>query len=799
MPSLSASRTLLRRVMVGCLATLGLAASAGRAETNAFDLAGPSLRATVTRGGVALPLSQVPNLSPGDRIRIAAELPRDQAAHYHLVLVFLRGATNPPPKNWLIDAETWRPKKATIDTVVPGGAEQALVLLVPDTGGAIDAVVSAVRDRPGAFVRASQELNQAMLDRARLEAFLDHVRERDSTDPTRIAEVSPQLAQSLAVKLDTGCLLRQPETQAACLTQGTNAVVLADSQTSSIAQTLAGAPADIALQLSATPQGGYGYYSPYIGVVRDLARILGAFQSAQLQFIPALSVQQGVATKLLLNAVPSFRKPQSVLVAALPSVTGPTLPPLQARAEGALCIGRPGLVLPVSGAPLVFATDYARAMALRVTLKDGRVRDYPVSADPAQGGFVLAPAGVPGTDLDAAMTGTLHGLWGFQPFDGPRFRLAAPVGDWRVADGGTLVVGRDAPLTLDGGAAACVAGVSIRSGASERPVAWTARDDGRLALKVPLGDTRPGPVTILVRSYGRDEPQRLDLATYAEASGVTGFAIQAGDREGVLAGARLDQVASLDLGGIAFRPVALERTGAGDRLTVSTDSAGVGQLRPGEVRQAKVLLADGRSSGLKVTVGAARPAVRMLARSIERVGAPPALPIAIAVTEIVPQDARLVFSLKAAGGTRFAPGDAVDVAAVDGDATASVPLQLQDAHVAIASLVPAATLGAATYGAVRFRLVQGGVAGEWQPLATVVRVPTLTGLDCAAKASRCTLRGKDLFLLRAVSAGEAPAQRVAVPDGFTGPGLDIPRPEGGRLSLTLRDAPEAVATVTVAG
>ena len=50
------------------------------------------------------------------------------------------------------------------------------------------------------------------------------------------------------------------------------------------------AAADIALQLSSTPQAGYGYYSPYIGVIRDVVRLFGALQSAQLQFIPALGV-----------------------------------------------------------------------------------------------------------------------------------------------------------------------------------------------------------------------------------------------------------------------------------------------------------------------------------------------------------------------------------------------------------------------------------------------------------------------------------------------------------------------------
>lgn len=238
------------------LASLTVPATALLAETNTFDLAGPALRVTVSHDGASLPLSRVPNLSPGDRLQVAVELPAQQGARYRLVLVFLRGATNPPPKDWLIDAQPWKPKKAAIDVIVPEGAQQALVLLVPDTGGAIGAVTSAVRGRPGAFVRASQELNQAMLDRARLTSFLDHLR---PGAPTEVAALSARLAQSLAVKVDPSCVLQQPDARAACLGQGSNAVVLADGQTNSIAQTLAGAPADIALQLASTAQAGYGY------------------------------------------------------------------------------------------------------------------------------------------------------------------------------------------------------------------------------------------------------------------------------------------------------------------------------------------------------------------------------------------------------------------------------------------------------------------------------------------------------------------------------------------------------------
>src|SRR5439155_7851314 len=70
------------------------------AETAAFDLSGPRIDVRVTRGDKTLPISQVPNLQPGDRIWLHPDLPEDQSAHYLLVAVFFRGSTNPPPDNW---------------------------------------------------------------------------------------------------------------------------------------------------------------------------------------------------------------------------------------------------------------------------------------------------------------------------------------------------------------------------------------------------------------------------------------------------------------------------------------------------------------------------------------------------------------------------------------------------------------------------------------------------------------------------------------------------------------------------
>src|SRR4030095_9470278 len=81
-----------------------------RADTAAFDLSGPRIEIKVTRGNKTLPISQVPNLQPGDRIWVHPDLPEDQSARYLLVAAFLRGPTNPPPDAWFTKAETWNKK-----------------------------------------------------------------------------------------------------------------------------------------------------------------------------------------------------------------------------------------------------------------------------------------------------------------------------------------------------------------------------------------------------------------------------------------------------------------------------------------------------------------------------------------------------------------------------------------------------------------------------------------------------------------------------------------------------------------
>ena len=66
---------------------------------------------------------------------------------------------------------------------VPDGAQQVLLFLAPETGGDFSTLRNAVKGRPGAFVRAAQDLHEASLDRARLDTYLGGVKTVDSADP----------------------------------------------------------------------------------------------------------------------------------------------------------------------------------------------------------------------------------------------------------------------------------------------------------------------------------------------------------------------------------------------------------------------------------------------------------------------------------------------------------------------------------------------------------------------------------------------------------------------------------------
>jgi hypothetical protein len=93
----------------------------------------------------------------------------------------------------------------------------------------------------------------------------------------------------------------------------------------------------------------------------------------------------------------------------------------------------------------------------------------------------------------------------------------------------------------------------------------------------------------------------------------------------------------------------------------------------------------------------------------------------------------------------------------------------------------------------QFRVIANGVPGDWQKLATLVRLPVFKDLKCPATAElACKLSGSNLFLVDSVSSDPKFAHPVQVPDGFPGYTMPVPHPRDGNLYVKLRDDPSVV-------
>jgi hypothetical protein len=781
-----------------------------RADNAAFDLIGPRIEVRVQRDKTTLPIAEVPNLQPGDRLWVHPDLPDSQSVRYLMVVVFLRGATNPPPDSWFTRVETWSKPvhDEGIFVTVPEEAEEALVFLAPETGGAFSTLRTAVRGKPGAFVRAAQDLQQASLDRQRLEKYLEAVRETYSSDPEKLKAHTTLLARSLNIKLDQQCFDKPSAQQVPCLTQNTDQLVLDDAHSQTMVATLtSGASSDLLAQISATPTARGGYYSPYIGAVVDVARILSTTHTAQYQYIPALALPKQDELNLRLNNPPSFRNPKSVLVIGLPAVKTAPAPPLHAADPPQIfCAGKPSLVFPADGAPLVFATELAHNFVLRVDTKSGHAIDLPAKPDPALGGFEVDTKALGSADLDGEVTGMIRGFWGFHTFDGPHYHLrSSRPAQWIVAskDASALIVGREDTLHLQSSGACCVSDVTVKDEQGKiLTTEWKTSKTEELEVKVPLQNSSAGWVSIQIRKFGLREVDEIPLHTYAEAGRLDSFGIHAGDPEGILKGTRLDQVASLDVNGIRFTPDSLTRANQQDELKLTAADTAKTRLHGGDSIVVHATLKDGRVLDLKSEVEAPRPAVTILTRSIQIDQSAPA--VRLGSQDELPQDGRLNFFLKTQVPETFSPTEKIEVATSDESFRVLLSfkdgnLTMQDTKTVLAVLDPMKLLGPSAFGPLKFRPVSGdGINGDWQPLVNLVRIPLLTGIHCVTAAEKqCTLSGDKLFLLDSVSTDADFTNSVSVPEGFVEDALAIPPPKGKTLYIKLRDDPQTVDTVAL--
>jgi hypothetical protein len=863
----------LRNSILASLAVLFLCSASLLADPARFDLAGPKIEVRVTRDGVTLPIAEVPNLRPGDKLWLHPDFPPTQSVKYLLVAAFLRGTTNPPPDNWFTRIETWNRsvQNEGVFITVPDEAQQVILFLAPETGGDFGTLRSAVKGRPGIFVRASQDLNEAGFEQARIEKYLNSMRTVDPGDAKELAAHSTLLARTLALKPNDACFKQPLDAQYNCLTQSGNQILLDDGHGQTIAAALSNGPSsDFITQASYTQAVGGGLYSAYVGAIVDLVRLTSTLHTAQYQYIPAIGFPEQQSLNLRLNAPPSFHNPKSVIVIGLPAIQTATPPPLRAAdPKQVACLLRPDLVLGLEGAPLVYSTGFAHELVLHVN-SSGHIPDIPLTPDAFRGGLVLAPkqqrevlppaqpeaasvedkdivtkpvgdgdskpaaalssSGKP-TDVAAAnkasitgVTGTVSGMWGFDHFTGPTLPLqTVPGKGWKLVTTDPLIIGQDNHLTLASSGTACIEAIVADSvPGAETKLEWKPADKPEaIAVNLPLKSLKTDTVELAIKQYGTAALDTVTAKTYSEPAKLESLNLHSGDTTAVLTGKSLDQVKQVEMKGLIFTPASSQDAAArskdsqgavesveskeGEHLVLALDpkasdaKVSIAKLSPGDKFTATATLKDGRTLTLPVVVNTPRPVVSLLSKGV---GQPKGSPIHLAADD-TPLDEKLTFFLKSPGD--YPRGQQIEVASTDDSlhtklSIADGSLVLQNKHTVLATLEPLKVFGTSAFGPLHLRAISpDGTTGDWIPLATLVRLPTLTDLHCPAHARQqpCTLEGSELYLVDSFSTDEAFTAPVTVPEGFVGNSVTIPHPADTTFYVRLRDDPATTDQVTM--
>lgn len=866
---LSAAALLSTAVLSGSVQPALRAQGGGR-----FDLTGPRIDVHVQRGDKSLPIAMVPNLQPGDALTIHADLPQSQSVKMILVVVFLRGSTNPPTEKFFTKIDTWdkkvRSEGATV--TVPDEAQQALLFLAPETGGDYSTLKSAVMGRPGVFVRAAQDLNESSFEQARIERYLQAIRRVPAGSPAQLLDHSHKLAATLNLKVNDDCFKKTPDQQLSCLRQSGSQLLLDDGHGTTLASTLTqGDSANLIGAVAGTPMasaGGAGVYSAYVGTVIDLVRLMSGLHTAHFQYIPAIAFPDAETLNLRLNTAPSFHNPKSVIVVALPAIQPSVAPSLRLQDPSHVsCLLQPAMVLPLEGAPLVFATGFAHDLVLHLngaTIDDKT--ELPLVPDAYEGGLVLAshaerkPLAVaapeasdaktaptsaeaeakPETDPalpnssagSVAITGTLHGSWGFDTFTGVTVPLQRRTGSgWAVSTGHELYAGRSNQVLLQADGTACASRIDLDvPGRDDVKLAWKQATENSthaapaLSVQLPLEKAAPGSLSLLVHQYGTVAVARVAVTAYSDRTRLTGLRIHAGDSMATLSGSGLADVVTVQLGTQEYTPLAGQPVDT-DTLRLSTKVVAKDKderaalSSPGATGSASAVLRDGRTLPVTYKVDAARPTLDLISRTV-KLGTQTGLPLSLPGSTDLPLDSMVTLALRSAVPARFARTEKVEIALTDGSlrtvlGVADGSLVLQDAHTALAFLSPAKAFGTSAFGPVQMRpVLEDGTEGDWLPLGAIVRLPTIASVTCSrplirpatgtvdgiapAADTSCSLAGTNLFLLDSVAADSAFTTSVPVPAGFADDTLPVPRPaDGHTLYLRLRDDPATVIPLTL--
>lgn len=777
------------------------------ASTN-FNVPGPLLQVTVRRGEVTLPIYEVPSLQPGDVISVTSSFKEKEPVHWMLVSGFLRGATEPPPEKWFNEVDLWKHHNwdHTQQITVPAGAKQGLLFLAPDSGGGFSTLKNTVRRQPNLFLRVSQDMTKATAEQGRLNSFLQGMRSANPTGtPQTPGQRSIALANSLSISVNGQCFDTNHQ-QTPCLVQNTDQLLANSNQRESAVQHLTSMPSASLIGGVVSSQLGAAFF-PYVGAAIDVIHLLGGARTADYQYLPALAEKHGDRIQLRLNHDPTFKSPKSVLVYVLPQVETTTPPNIVIDTENhPACISSAASVLPAEAPPALYSTQYGHDWVLALKDADGRTQNgIHIKPDPSVGGFVV-PAGAVNNGLfghDTVLQGSITGQWGFKAVALPGFTLEhSRSGAWQLnpKQQQSLIAGTKVVLNLNSRVAACIDQVQLNDGKGHHlaaKVTHTSADT--VTAELDLGEAAVSDGTLQVQQAGLKQPDQQKLRIYAPLPQVEKTTYYAGDHSIELDGQQLDEIASAEFGGAQFSPAREPKSGAnGDELQLTQpESAPAPTVATNSTATAVLHLRDGRTMDLPFLVQAPRPVVRVIGMNPRN----PASTILLQNRDAVPQDTQLNLTLQSVTPAAFQPDEKIqirsDLQTKPVELALSHGLMLQDQQTVIASFIPAQLLGASTFGRLEFRVIDGrGVAGAWQTLPKVVRLPQLKEIRCPLDLSRsCTLTGDHLYLLSEISADPAMKHAIKIPGGFTGASVTIPRPSGSTIFVKLRDDPDTADPV----
>jgi hypothetical protein len=442
------------------------------------------------------------------------------------------------------------------------------------------------------------------------------------------------------------------------------------------------------------------------------------------------------------------------------------------------------------------------------------------------------------------LTGTIQGQWGFDAFTGPTLQLQQlPGGDWHTinlpgADStapldptSNLIAGHLEELTITSTGSACVHTITARPTGSSADLAISFDPDPQpehanlLKLTLPLEHAvTPGDLHIAIQQYGQPKADDLSARTFAEPAHITGAEIHAADRTIVLDGTNLAEVEKLSLGDLVFTPVPSTDADSPNELRLALPAnAPAPPTHLNDHLTASISLRDGRTLSLPVVVSLARPVLTILSKNIQPA---PGQIVSLPDANDLPLSQRLTFTLKSA--TPFPRDGQVEIETLDGTLRTVLTLApsggllLQDPHTIVATLDPLRSFGPSAFGPLHLRAVYPippnshdrhnrepeheattpehpaatpatepePPTSDWLPLATLVRLPDLTLLQCPTDTTQiCTLTGSSLFLIQSISTDPTFSNSIPVPDGFTGTTLSLPQPSAATIFLHLRDDP----------